>query len=309
MQILDVPQNAFSAMVAVVGLLGVASFVLLVLGVSNPDRDYTEVRLRTQSWWVICGLIFLVLVLSQTAAIVFIGFLSFLALKEFLSIVPTRQADRRVVFLAYLTIPIQYYWVSIEWYGMFAIFIPVYVFVLLPVRMVLVGETHGFIRAAGIIHWAVMLTVYSISHVAFLLVTPEQNPLAGGIGLVLFLLFMTEFNDICQYLWGKLLGRRKIIPKVSPNKTWAGFVGGVATVSVCGAFAGPWLTPLTSLQGLGAGALIGVAGFMGDVVVSSVKRDLSIKRHTRSHGQPGFYGAAVFSLSALFPVMPECTAY
>ena len=88
---------------------------------------------------------------------------------------------------------------------------------------------------------------------------------------------MTQFNDVCQYVWGKLLGRHKIIPKVSPNKTWEGFIGGVSTVTLCAGFAAPYLTPLSFNQGLLAGVIIGVSGFIGDVVISSVKRDLQIK--------------------------------
>lgn len=273
----DIPLNSFYAMAAVLGLLITASIIRLGLAWKNPRRDYTELRQRIQSWWWMVMLLFVVLAASKNTAIVFFGFLSFLALKEFLSIVMVRQADRRVIFWAYLAIPIQYYWVSMGWYGMFIIFIPVYVFLFLPMRMVLTGETRGFIRSAGLIHWAVMLTVFSISHIAYLLTLPVKNPNAGAVGLVLFLLFMTQFNDVCQYVWGKMLGKHKIIPKVSPNKTWEGFLGGVSTITLCAGFAAPYLTPLSFNQGIIAGLIIGTSGFIGDVVISSVKRDLQIK--------------------------------
>ncbi len=273
----DIPQNSFYMMLLVLSILVTSTIARLVLEIKNPETDYTELRQRIQSWWVMIGIIFVVLVVSKNLAIAFFAFLSFLALKEFLSIVPTRQTDRRVIFWAYLSIPVQYYWVSINWYGMFIIFIPVYVFLFLPMRMILIGETKGFIRSAGILHWATMLTVFSISHIAFLLVLPEKNALAGYIGPVLFLLCMTQFNDVCQYVWGKMLGRHKIIPKVSPNKTWEGFLGGLITITLCAGFLAPWLTPLNFIQGLFAGALISASGFIGDVVISSVKRDLQIK--------------------------------
>lgn len=277
MTALNIPPHSSYAMLAVLGLLLIASATRLMLAAKNPHRDYTELRQRIQSWWWIIALLFLVLASNTTTAIGFFGFLSFLALKEFLSIVPTRLTDRRVIFWAYLAIPVQYYWVAIGWYGMFIIFIPVYVFLFLPMRMVLIGDTSGFIRSAGILHWAVMLMVFAISHIAYLLTLPVKNPDAGAIGLVLFLLFTTQFNDVCQYFWGKLLGKHKIIPKVSPNKTWEGFVGGLLTITACAGFAAPLLTPLSFHQGLLAGVIIGVAGFVGDVVLSSVKRDLNIK--------------------------------
>ncbi len=272
-----IPEHSFIAMLAMLAVLVAATAIEFLIHIRNPHKDYTELRQRTVSWWWIIALLFLFLGAGNTSAVVFFAFISFLALKEFLSIVPTRQADRQVVFWAYLCIPLQYYWVSSAWYGMFIIFIPVYMFLLIPMRMVLKGETDGFIKAAGILHWAVMLTVFSVSHIAYLLVLPEKNPLAGGLGLVLYLLFMTQFNDVNQYLWGKLLGKHKIIPRVSPNKTWEGFLGGLITITLVAGFVAPYLTPLTQLQGFVAGFIISAGGFMGDVVISSVKRDLHIK--------------------------------
>ena len=275
--IAGIPENSFYAMLGVMGMLVAATLIQFFLAKKNPQQDYTELRQRITSWWWMIGLLFAFLSIGRNAAIAFFGFVSFLALKEFLSIVPTRQADRRVVFWAYLSIPVQYYWVATGWYGMFIIFIPVYMFLFIPMRMVLKGETEGFIKSAGILHWAVMLTVFSVSHIAYLLALPEKNPLAGGIGLVLYLLFMTQFNDVSQYLWGKLLGKRKIIPKVSPNKTWEGFIGGVFTITLVAGLVAPLLTPLSIVEGFVAGLIISLSGFIGDVVISSVKRDLNIK--------------------------------
>jgi phosphatidate cytidylyltransferase len=272
-----IPSHSLTVMLAVLSLLIIASVTWRVLAIKNAAKDYTELRLRIQSWWWIVILLFGCLIISHLAAIVLFAFISFLALKEFFSIVPTRMADRRVIFWAYLSIPVQYYWVANEWYGMFIIFIPIYLFLLLPMRMVLIGETKGFIRAAGITHWAVMLTVFCLSHTAYLLMLPEKNPDAGGVGLVIFLLFATQFNDVSQYIWGKILGRHKIIPRVSPNKTWEGFLGGVITITLVGGVVAPYLTPLSIELGLVAGLIISCAGFIGDVVISSVKRDLDIK--------------------------------
>lgn len=273
----EIPKHSFYAMLVVLGLLLIATTCRYILARIKLENDYTELHQRIRSWWWMIGILFVCLVVSQTTAIILFAFISFLALKEFFSIVPTRQADRRVLFWAYLSIPIQYYLVSIGWYGMFIVFIPVYIFLLLPMRMVLIGETKGFIYSAGIIHWAVMLTVFCLSHIAYLLVLPVKNIDAGSMGLVIFLLFMTQFNDVCQYVWGKILGKHKIIPKVSPNKTWEGFLGGVLTIAIVSSFVGPFLTPMTFRFSLLAGLLISVSGFIGDVVISSIKRDLEIK--------------------------------
>lgn len=275
---LAVKPNVLWAVCGLFGILLLASLIVFLMGRAKPEKNFDELRSRVNSWWVMVVMFSLAMVLNRKLSLVFFGFMSFLALKEYLSMIPTRRADRRVLFWAYLTIPLQYYWIAIGWYGMFIIFIPVYVFLFLPMRMVMIGETKQFLQAAGTLHWGLMVTVFSLSHLSFLLDLPETgNPAGGGAGLVLFLVFLTEFNDVAQYVWGKLLGRHKIVPKVSPNKTWEGFLGGVGTSVLCAWLLAPWLTPLNLEHSLAVGLIIPVAGFIGDVVISAVKRDIGVK--------------------------------
>lgn len=273
----NIEQNSFNSMFGILIVLIISTLIYLYKKKKHIQKDYTELKLRITSWWWMIGIVFISLSINIKTAIIFFAFLSFLALKEFFSIVSIRHVDRRAIFWAYFSIPLQYYWVSIGWYGMFIIFIPVYLFLFLPIRLVIIGETNGFIKSASVIHWAAMLTVFSISHIAYLLTLPVQNSFAGNIGPVLFLLFMTQFNDVSQYVFGKLFGNKKIIPKVSPNKTWEGFIGGVLTVTFISGFLAPYLTSLNMLYGFVAGFLISIFGFFGDVVISSVKRDINIK--------------------------------
>ncbi|WP_290660336.1 phosphatidate cytidylyltransferase [Aquabacterium sp.] len=273
-----IPQNTQMAMLGVVALLISASLICFVLRQLQPHKDHQELRLRINSWWLMVGVVFTALLVGKTASVIFFAFLSFLALKEFLSIVPIREPDRRVILWLYLAIPLNYYLVYIEWYGTFIIFVPVYLFLFIPFRMLLLGETKGFIRSAATYHWAAMTTIFSISHIAYLLVlSSDVNPKGGAIGLVLYLGFLTQFNDVAQFIWGKIFGRHKIIPNISPNKTWEGFVGGVITTVVAGCLLAEPLTPLTWQEGLLAGSIIGLAGFIGDLTMSAVKRDLNIK--------------------------------
>lgn len=259
-------------------ILIIASVIIWALKTSKPQTDYSELVLRIRSWWIMIGMFTLAIVLHKTLTLVFLAFISFLALKEFLSLIPTRRADRRVLFWAYLTIPVQFYWIGTGWYGMFIVFIPVFVFLFLPLRMVLIGETDGFLRAVGTLHWGLMITVFGLSHAAYLIVLPQQiNPAAGGAGLLLFLVFLTQFNDVAQYVWGKLLGKRKVVPKVSPNKTWGGLLGGILTTTALSTLLAPWLTPLSLQHAIAAGLLIAISGFIGDVTISALKRDLKVK--------------------------------
>lgn len=272
------PPNLQAALYGILALLVLGTLVIGLKHVLKPGAGDRELWLRMRSWWVMAGLFMLAIAVDRTLSIVFFALVSFLALKEYFSIIPTRRADRRVLFWAYLAIPVQYGWVAEGWFGMFIIFIPVYLFLFIPLKMVIVGETQGFLKAAGTIHWGLMTTVFSLSHAAFLLALPDAgNPAAGSAGLLLFLVFLTQFNDVMQFVWGKLAGRRKVIPKVSPGKTVAGFVGGVATTTLLAWLAAPYLTPLTSWQPVAAGLIIGVGGFVGDVTISALKRDLGIK--------------------------------
>lgn len=271
------------SLAGIFGLLVVATLVAWLIGRLRPGLDLAEVRLRIRSWWVMAAVFALAMVLSRAVSLVFFAFVSFLALKEYLSLIPTRRADRGVLFWAYLAIPLQYWWIADAWYGMFIIWIPVYVFLFLPLRMVLIGETPGFLRAVGTLHWGLMTTVFSISHVAYLLVLPvAARPSAAGLAvagpsLVLFLVVLTQLNDVAQFLWGKALGRVKVVPTVSPGKTVEGFLGGVGTTLLLALLLAPWLTPFSRWQAVAAGLIVGVAGFIGDVVISALKRDLGIK--------------------------------
>lgn len=279
-----VPIQIRWAIGAIFAILAVATAIVLFVDRKRDRADGpSELSLRVRTWWIMVIVFSLALVVNRAVSIVFFAFLSFLALKEYLSLIPTRRADRRVLFWAYLAIPIQYFWVYDEWYGLFIIFIPVYVFLFLPMRMVLIGETHDFLRAIGTIFWGLMMMVFSISHMAYLLVLPTRIPTpGGGAALVLYLVFLTEFNDCAQYVWGKSLGRSKVLPTVSPKKTYAGWIGGILTTTALAMMIAPYLTPMRAgahpwRDPLLAGLIIAMAGFIGDVTISALKRDLGVK--------------------------------
>ncbi|WP_148715289.1 phosphatidate cytidylyltransferase [Chitinolyticbacter meiyuanensis] len=270
----------FYALCVIFAVLVFASGTIAVLGWRFPQKDWLELRQRVRTWWWIVAVFVLAISVNRAVSLLVMGFVSFLAFKEYLTLVPTRRADHLPLLWAYLAIPIQYFWIWDGWYGMFIIFIPVYAFLFLPMRMVLIGDTQGFLRAASTLHWGLMTTVFSLSHMAYLLVLPTDvtgSMKGDGALLVLFLVVLTQFNDVAQYLWGKSLGRAKIIPKVSPNKTVAGMLGGALTTTLLGLMLGPILTPMSVEHSAMAGLLIGLTGFVGDVVMSAVKRDLGVK--------------------------------
>jgi len=270
--------NLVLVLLGIVMLLAVASLAILALKSSLPGNDYRELVLRIRTWWAIVAVFAFAILMGRNAAIILLAFVSFLAFKEYISMIPTRRSDRQAVFLAYLSIPLQYYWAYKGWYWLFIIFIPVFVFLLLPFWMVLFGETKGFLHATGTLHWGLMITVFALSHAAYLLAleTGTSRP-ASGEGMLLYLIFLTQFNDISQYFWGKLLGRHRVTPLVSPNKTYEGLLGGVITTLLLAFPLAQVLTPLTRIEAVIAGLIIGIGGFIGDINISAIKRDLGIR--------------------------------
>lgn len=278
MEQLVITHNVKICTVIIYAIMLILTLGANIVGVIKKNDALSNFKQRMKSFWMIVILFTVAFAWNKITALIFLAFISYLALKEYLSLVATRRTDRRVLLWAYLAIPLQLYFIYTDWLVMFYLFVPLYMFLLIPVRMVTIGENEGFLKACGTIHWGLMTTVYALGYLMMYLALPvAKNPAGGGVGLLLFVLFITVFNDFAQYVWGKSLGRHKIIPKVSPNKTWEGFIGGVITTSVISAILAPYLTPLTIHQGIFAGFALSIAGFLGDVIMSAIKRDLGVK--------------------------------
>ena len=277
--IYGLPEPAFSALVVVYLILAAATVATLWIERDTPETaPPSNLRQRVNSWWLMVLLFTAVVLIGHGAAVTFIGFVMFLGLKEYLSLIPTRRVDRPTLFWVYLTIPIQCAFAYTESYGLFIVFVPVWAYLFITMTLVVRGETTGFLRSIGMISFGLMIAVFALSHMAYLLVAGDRvNPVAGGAGLLFFLIFMCQFNDVAQYVTGKAFGRHKIIPQVSPNKTVEGFIGGLVGTALLAALAGPLLTPMPWYWSAAAGAAIAIAGFLGDVTMSALKRDLGVK--------------------------------
>jgi phosphatidate cytidylyltransferase len=280
MTILTTIQNLSPVMqmgLLVLSVLVVASIAVATLQRARPQADFTELSSRVRAWWIMAAVFFAAILVSNKVSLVFFGFLSFWAMKEYITLLKTRPADHHALVFTFLAIPVQYYWIAIGWYGMFILFIPVYMLLALPARMVLSKETDGFVSSAAQIQLGMMFFVFGLSHMAFLLTIPEiPGTRVNGRMLVLFLVFVTEMSDVLQYIWGKTFGRHKIIPTVSPNKTWEGFIGGIASAMLL-SLAIRFLTPFSIKETLMVAFFITVAGFCGGAVMSAIKRDFGVK--------------------------------
>lgn len=262
--------------IILISLLAVSA-ILFAVKKAMPEKNITEIVNRTKSWWIMIGIFIGAIFINNTVSYIFLAILSFFAFRELYSVLHFRQSDRSALLVALLTIPVQYALAYFKWYGGYIIFIPVIMFLLLPPILVIKQDTHRITKSMALLHWSLMLSVFGLSHLAFLLSMPDlEGFTSGGRGLLLFLVFLTEINDIMQFIWGKTLGKHKILPNVSPNKTWEGFIGGVISTTVIGFFIG-FLTPLSTAQVIFTSAMISLFGFAGDVVLSAIKRDKGIK--------------------------------
>lgn len=244
-----------------------------------PDRREVidNLNARIRAWWVMAALLCGCFVLGRVATLVFFGLASFFALREFTTLTPTRRGDHLPLCLCfYVAIPLQYWLIGVGWYGLFAICIPVYGFLLLPAISALGGEVENFLERATKIQWGLMLTVYCISYAPALLLLDIPGYQGQSLLLMLYLLLVVQISDVLQYVFGKLFGKRKLAPLVSPSKTVEGLLGGGLSATAVGACLW-WITPFSFWQSAGMSALIVLAGFLGGLALSAVKRSLGAK--------------------------------
>ncbi|MEL7188703.1 MAG: phosphatidate cytidylyltransferase [Pseudomonadota bacterium] len=264
----------------VFALLTIASIIGFVLSrrvtTEGGQETVSNLNARIKAWWMMIAIFAVAFYFGKTITIVLFALTSFYCLREFLSITPTRAEDHTATVAAfYLFIPLQYWLIWSDWQSLFSILIPVWAFLLLPLLAVLKGETQDFLTRSAKIQWALMLNVYCISHAPALLLLDipgfEENFL-----LLFFLITVVQLSDVMQYVFGKLFGKTKVAPRVSPAKTWEGLIGGGLTASAIGAGLF-WITPFTPVQAGLLAATIVFAGFAGGLVLSAVKRSLGAK--------------------------------
>jgi len=285
-----VPLPLLIGLAGLLTLLSAGSVAATILPRRQPGK-WDDLGPRMQSWWVIAGLFAAALLLGPLAMTVLLALTSFLALKEFMTLAPTRREDRPVVLACYLFAIASYGLVFVPGgYDFFMVAVPIYGFMLIAITLSLTGRTEQFLATAGIMHWGMVICVFNLGHLAFLMRVPfEDAGGGGGAGLVFLILVVTQFNDVGQYVTGKRFGRRKIVPSVSPNKTWEGFIGGVLLTALLFSVLAPFFTTLAFREIVLTGLALPVAGFFGDVAMSAVKRDLGVKDTSRFI--PGHGGA------------------
>ncbi|KRB62933.1 phosphatidate cytidylyltransferase [Rhizobium sp. Root708] len=265
----------------ILAILVVASIVGYILqrkfSSDGSNASIENLNARIKAWWVMAVLIGLAFLAGRVGVLVLFGFCSFAALREFITLTHTRRADHWALAAAFFVVlPIQYYLLWMHQYGIFSIFIPVYAFLLMPIISVLRGDTERFLDRIAETQWALMICVFCASHVPALLTLSIPGYEGRNVLLIAFLIIIVQLSDVLQYVWGKLFGKTKIAPRLSPSKTVEGFVGGVASATLIGAGLW-WITPFTPVQAGLLALIITMMGFFGGLVMSAIKRDRGVK--------------------------------
>lgn len=280
---MNTPQSMTSVIWLFVGI-GAVLLLATLLGqrlernaTANNQAMLRNLNQRINAWWVMIVLIAIALIFGFWGVWLLFFIISFLALREFITLLPTRAADYWALVAAfYIILPLQYIWIGMHWYGLFSIFIPVYAFLILPILAVFEGDNRNFLERTSKVQWGLMISVFCISHVPALLTLELPGFEHRQILLMLFLILVVQSSDVVQYVWGKLVGKKLIAPKVSPSKTWAGTVGGILSASLLGALLW-WITPFSFAQAFLMAFIINMMGFLGGLVMSAIKRDRGIK--------------------------------
>jgi phosphatidate cytidylyltransferase len=259
-------------------LFSIIGFVLSRTVKSPKGRSTVEnLNARIGAWWVMAILVSSCVIMGLGVTVTLFGLISFLALREFITLTPTHRGDHRALFwIFFVFTPLQYTLIYEQWYGMFSILIPVYAFLYIPIRISMAGDTSQFLERTSKIQWGLMVCVFCLSHAPALMILRIPGYEGENAKLVFFLILVAQLSDVFQYVWGKLLGKRKVAPNVSPNKTWEGLIGGGITAIALGT-ALYRVTPFTPQQAAGMSTLIVLMGFWGGLTMSAIKRDRGVK--------------------------------
>lgn len=271
----------------------------------QPDSGLNKAALdafnsRIRSWWMLCCLLAAAFFFNHAATVFLFGLISFWALREFITLTPTRRGDHRSLFwVFFLFTPLQYFLVGWDQinvgttadgqpiyqptYGLYSVLIPVYAFLFIPARVAFAGDYKRFLERVAKIQAGLMVCVYCLSYAPALLYLPLKNS-AGenytgpntNASLLFFFVVIVQLSDALQYAWDRLFGQHPIAPQISGSRTWEGFLGGAGSAALIG-MALSWATPFSAWQAGGMSLLVAVMAFGGGMTMSAIKRDRGVK--------------------------------
>jgi len=268
-----------------------------------PDPAIEVFMTRVDSWWAMVILFTLALLTGPWAVALLFAIAGFAALREFYTYSAHNRADHLSLALAfYVILPAQFLFVALEIGNLLTVFIPVYVFLLLPFVSVLRGSTERFLTRVSEMQWGLMICVYCLSHIPALMWVEATGAEDRGMLLIAFLILVVQTGDLGDFYMGRRVGRLRIVPGLS-SKTWVGALWGIGAAATLG-LAISWITPFGPMAAAAMAGLASATGQAGHLVLRAIKRDRGLRDW--SHlipGQGGFLDqldSVIFAAPAFF---------
>jgi phosphatidate cytidylyltransferase len=262
-------------------LVSVTAFLLTFREQANAHDEAWHAELKNfrkllRTSWFMVVVFWMAWAAGDTVATVLFAVIAFFALREFITLSPTRRGDHRSLVLAFFVVlPIQFWLVATEHFDLFTVFIPVYVFLAIPVVSALAGDTQRFLERNAKLQWGIVVCVYGMSHVPALLLLDFRNYAGKGAFLVFFLVFVVQTCMLVQHIVARRLKRPPSAPQVSKSFNWYSWMLGMSVGSIAGGLLS-FITPFKPGQALAMAFVACAAGSMGHLVMKALKRDRGV---------------------------------
>ena len=294
------------------GLLAVFTVVAYVWkreAKTDASRGTASVVLaRGRMWWAMCGVLLAATLAGRVGSVLVFALTSFLLLREFITMTPTRRGDHHVLFWVFFVIlPLQYYFLGIGWYGMFIITVPVYAFLFIPIRAALAGDTERFLERTAKIQWGLMICVYCVAHAPALLRLEVPGHPGAGLRLLVFLATVVQVADLTRRLAAPVAGGQDATPGIRTSGGVGSFGASLGAAALMGLLLS-WAVPFSMLQSVEMALLAALAGSGGSLCLETIQRDRGRKGVVVAQTRPSMI-ERVIPLCFAAPVFFHLTRY
>ncbi|WP_114970095.1 phosphatidate cytidylyltransferase [Rhodoferax ferrireducens] len=282
---LNATEQVGALFIIVFGILMLASIVAVLLSLREFGDDANAVQRRNdlhnfegvlRTSWFMVFVFWIGWLAGDWVALGLFGLVSFFALREFMTLSPTRRGDHRSLVLAFFVVlPLQYWLVGSEHFDLFTVFIPVYVFLALPVASALANDPQRFLERNAKLQWGIMVCIYGMSHVPALLLLDFPHYNSKSAFLVFFLVLVVQSCMLAQHLASRRLQKAPAAPNISQSFNWPSWWIGIAVGSALGTLLAG-ITPFVPGQAFAMALVACVAGSLGHLVMKALKRDRGI---------------------------------
>ena len=293
-----------------VGLLFVTLFGTLALataasfarslreGPPEQQERLERFRIELRAVWIAAVIFWLAWASGAAGATLLFGIVSFLALREFITLTHTRRGDHRALLAVFFVVlPVQYALVAGRAFDLFTVFVPVYAFFALPILAALGNDPTRFLERTAKIQWGTTICVYGLSHAPALLLLDFPNREGRGAFLVLYLVLVVSVAQGAQLAASQWLRRRPVARMISRSFSWRAWGLGAVAAGLAGGLL-YWTTPFKPAQAVLIGAIAGACGTLGSLVMKALKRDAGVHRY----GSPVAITGAVGLLDRVAPL-------